>query len=127
MLHWKVPGALIPRRDETVVISRKSKGLSRLPPGRRVLMRRANSSGTRTLTRAPGTIAAQPLTAVLSDACNAYDQLAVDLVFFSPMDGLMESNTAMIMDCGSYFSFGKAGDKVYIRYSRCCLAKYIKR
>lgn len=121
MLQWSTRGALIRLLDETVVISRKSDGLSRFPPVRRVLMRRTNSL------RVPGTIAAQPLTAVLSDACNAYDQLAVDLVFFSPMDGLMESNTAMIMDCGSYFSFGKAGDKVYIRYSRCCLAKYIKR
>ncbi|HEI9795678.1 fimbrial protein [Serratia ureilytica] len=70
--------------------------------------------GTVSSTGGAGVIATKTLTvtAVKSDACSANDQLAVDLVFSSPMGGLVENNSAMDMDNGSYFSLSNAGGRV---------------
>ncbi|EMP7137511.1 TPA: fimbrial protein [Serratia marcescens] len=54
----------------------------------------------------PGVIAARPLsvTAVKNQACGADSKLAVALIFSSPGGGLVEGNTALDLDNGTYFS-----------------------
>ncbi|RMN17069.1 hypothetical protein ALQ63_00001 [Serratia plymuthica] len=55
---------------------------------------------------APGLIAAKPLsvTAVKNQACHAGSKLGVALIFSSPGGGLVESNTALDLGNGTYFS-----------------------
>ncbi|HID8534061.1 TPA: hypothetical protein ACXJGQ_003484 [Serratia marcescens] len=62
----------------------------------------------------PGLIAAKPLsvTAVKNQACHAGSKLGVAQIFSSPGGGLVESNTALDLGNGTYFSIKDQEKKI---------------